>query len=272
MATTVSSLYHYPIKSLPGFATDALSFTAEAVEGDRKYLLVSTTKNVMLTQRGHPQLALLKLAYDGDDGLKITAPTGDGNPAEVTLDLAKPASGPATEISLWKDRVQVASVDAAVDAFFSDYLGEPVMLATNAPGFTRTRHKDVGSFSLGMADGYPLLIISEASLADLNSRLDNPVVMARFRPNVVVSGCEAFAEDSWQQFSIGETRFQNAGTCERCVLINVDPATAETSKEPFKTLVSYRRVDGEARFGINAVYDRPGTIQKGQPITTAPHS
>lgn len=268
MAVTVSALYHYPIKSLPGLATDSLSFTAKAVAGDRKYLLVNTAKNVMLTQRGHPQLALLKLSAAGQDALIITAPSG----AAVRLDTTLASSGMSAEIALWKDTVKVASVDAAVDAFFSDYLGEPVMLATNAPGFVRTRHKAAGSFSLGMADGYPLLIVSEASLADLNGRLATPVTMARFRPNVVVTGCAAFAEDSWPEFTIGEIPFTNAGLCQRCVLINVDPATAETSKQPFATLIGYRSIEGKARFGVNAIYRQPGTIKKGQPVMAAPLS
>lgn len=269
MATTVSALFHYPIKSLPGFATDSLTLTETAVEGDRKYLLVNTEKGTMLTQRGHPQLALLQLAFSGQDRLSITAPDGGGT---VELRLSTPATGPSVQVPLWKDTVSVASVDAAVDEFFSDYLAEPVMLATNASGYTRTRHKDVGSFSLGMADGYPLLMASEASLADLNSQLTEPVAMARFRPNVVLSGCGAFAEDGWQDFTIGAIPFKNAGLCDRCVLINVDPTTAKTSKEPFATLIRYRTIDGKARFGINAIYGETGAIKKGQPVVAAPLS
>lgn len=272
MAMTVSQLYHYPVKSLPGFASDSLSFTPEAVVNDRRYLLVNKDSSKMLTQRGHPQLALLKLSYvdSGDalapEALAIEAPSG----ARVVLPMARPAEGPSYEVKLWSDIVQVAGVDPAVDEFFSDYLQEPISLTTNAPGFTRIREKETGPFAVGMADGYPLLICSEESLADLNGRLAEPVTMQRFRPNVVVSGGSAFGEDDLTDFAIGASQFTKAKLCDRCVLINVDPLTAATSKEPFATLASYRMIEGKARFGILTTYQGSGTIKKGQPVLAAP--
>lgn len=275
MAITITDLYQYPVKSLPGLAVDSLTLTADGVKNDRKFLLVNTETSAMLTQRGHPQLALLILSYRDDDTLIITAPSG----ASIAVPMnEQSADGERFSVQVWSDTVEVASFAGddgqRFNSFFSDYLQEPVALTTNAPGFARVRNKPVGRFTVGMADGYPLLICSEASLGDLNSKLGErqlePVSMMRFRPNIVVSGVDAFGEDSWQDFGIGdELKLSKADLCDRCVLVNVDPITAGTSNEPLATLIKHRLIDNKARFGIRAIFHGEGRIEKGQPVKAA---
>lgn len=281
MAITIKDLYIYPVKSLPGIAADSLTLTADGVLNDRKFLLVNTETSTMLTQRGHPQLALLILSYRDDDTLLITAPSGASIAIPMNDQQPSEESGEQFSVQVWSDTVKVASFAGEMghrfNEFFSDYLQEPVALTTNAPGFARVRHKPVGSFTVGMADGYPLLICSEASLHDLNHKLGarqlEPVSMMRFRPNIVVAGVDAFAEDDWQDFVIGDQlKLSKADLCDRCVLINVDPITAGTSKEPLATLIKHRLIDNKARFGIRAIFHGEGSIEKGQPIKTAPQA
>lgn len=268
---TISQLYQYPIKSLPGLVVDSLTLTTTGVANDRRFILVNSETQKMLTQRGHPQLATLTLEFIDPGTLRIAAPSGD----EVRFTLREPSTDARVlTVQVWSDTVQLAAIDPEVDAFFARFLGEPVVLATNAPGFRRVRTKSVGTFTVGMADGYPLLICNEASLADLNSQLDTAAVMARFRPNIVVAGPAAYAEDDWQDFTIGEggegdtgaLRLSKGDLCDRCVLINVDPATGQKSKEPLATLIRTRTIDKAARFGIRAIFHDEGIITKGQPI------
>lgn len=265
---TISQLYQYPIKSLPGLAVDSLMLTETGVANDRRFILVNSETQKMLTQRGHPQLATLTLEFAGPQTLRIAAPSGD----EVHFTLREPTKdAKVMTVKVWSDTVQLAAIEPEVDAFFARFLGEPVVLATNAPGFRRVRTKEVGTFTVGMADGYPLLICNEASLASLNSQLDSPAVMARFRPNIVVAGPAAYAEDDWQDFTIGRKgegalRLSKGDLCDRCVLINVDPATGTPSKEPLATLIRTRTIDKAARFGIRAIFHDAGTIKKGQPV------
>lgn len=271
---TISQLYQYPIKSLPGLAVDSLTLTETGVANDRRFILVDSETQKMLTQRGHPQLATLTLEFVDPKTLRIAAPSGD----EVRFTLREPPQdAKVMTVKVWSDTVQLAAIDPEVDAFFTRFLGEPVVLATNAPGFRRVRTKPVGTFTVGMADGYPLLICNEASLAKLNSQLDTPAVMERFRPNIVVTGPAAYAEDDWQDFIIGEgsekgqgsqgaLRLSKGDLCDRCVLINVDPATGQTAKEPLATLIRTRTIDKAARFGIRAIFHDAGTITKGQPV------
>ena len=120
-------------------------------------------------------------------------------------------------------------------------------------------------------DGFPFLLIGEASLDDLNGRLEQSVQMRRFRPNLVINGSEAFAEDRMKRVKIGELSFQVAKPCGRCRVTNVDPETGGFyGKDPLKTLVSYRRQNGEALFGQNLIHEQQGLLQIGDELQTLP--
>jgi uncharacterized protein len=123
----------------------------------------------------------------------------------------------------------------------------------------RAQPGDIVSF----ADGYPLLLISEASLADLNQRLETPLEMRRFRPNLVISGCEPYAEDRLRTLRIGGVSFRAVKRCERCMVTTVDPDTAERGREPLRTLARYRLEEGKVWFGMNLIHDGPGRLSLG---------
>ncbi|HEY1534819.1 MAG TPA: MOSC domain-containing protein, partial [Polyangiaceae bacterium] len=127
----------------------------------------------------------------------------------------------------------------------------------------RARAGDIVSF----ADGYPFLLISEASLEDLNARLDEPITMDRFRPNIVVSGTEPYAEDGYSQVRLGELWFRGVKRCDRCVVTTIDPLTGERGSEPLRTLAKYRLEDQRVWFGMNLIHDGTGMLRVGDPVT-----
>mgnify|MGYP001828911861 CR=1 FL=1 len=128
------------------------------------------------------------------------------------------------------------------------------------PAFSRATDQ------VGFADGFPFLLISQASLDDLNRRLAQPVAMLRFRPNLVVAGCEAFAEDGWRRIRVGELEFRVAKPCSRCIIPTIDPSTGQRGVEPLRTLNSYRRRGNKVYFGQNLVHESAGRLAVGMPV------
>ncbi|HBL54839.1 MAG TPA: hypothetical protein DDZ36_02830 [Deltaproteobacteria bacterium] len=125
----------------------------------------------------------------------------------------------------------------------------------------------VGEYQAAFSDAYPLLLISEASLNDLNNRLPEPVAMKRFRPNLVVNNTKPYEEDSWKKIIIGECEFQVVKPCSRCILTTVDPETGEFSgKEPLRTLATYRKQSGNVMFGQNLIATIKGKLEVGMPV------
>ena len=153
--------------------------------------------------------------------------------------------------------------------WFSDWLGTPVRLVHIADGYIR-RVNEKYTISpddhTGFSDGYPILLASEESLQDLNTHLETPVPMNRFRPNLVVKGCEAFAEDTWKRIRIGEVELAVVKPCARCVVTTIDKETLEKSKEPLKTLGKYRRHELGAIFGQNVIPLNEGRLRLGMNV------
>jgi uncharacterized protein YcbX len=116
---------------------------------------------------------------------------------------------------------------------------------------------------VSFADGFPFLMISEESLADLNRRLADPLPMNRFRPNLVVAGGEPYAEDGWERIEIGGVRLRVVKPCARCLVTTTDQATGERGSEPLRTLATYRKVNGEVMFGQNVVHENAGHLRTG---------
>jgi hypothetical protein len=184
-------------------------------------------------------------------------------------DLAiDPAAEGRMEVVVWGDAVQASPAGADADAWLSGFLGLPCRLVcfpddavrSVDPGFARP------SDQVGFADGFPFLLISQASLDDLNGRVDEAVSMLRFRPNLVVDGCDAYAEDDWRRIRIGDIEFRVAKPCSRCVIPTIDPATGLRGQEPLRTLMSYRRRDNKVYFGQNLIHDGFGRLAVGMPL------
>lgn len=253
----ISELNIYPIKSLKGISVDSAVIERRGLEFDRRWMLTSADGQ-FLTQREFPKMATVGVEIR-DSGLLVTA---DGITAMVVP--FEPATGDEVTVEVWGTTSEAVRYGDGVNQWFSQVLGAEVKLhyMPDSAGRDITERFNHGKDQVSFADGYPQLVISEASLADLNERLrrsaDTPVgsserteesdksvgaplLMNRFRPNIVVQGSEAFAEDDWKVMKFGDSVFRSTKPCARCVMTTVDQAKGEfTGKEPLKTLATYR--------------------------------
>ncbi|GAB5559947.1 MAG: MOSC domain-containing protein [Synoicihabitans sp.] len=266
----LSRLRIHPIKSCRGFEVTTATVDELGLAGDRRYQVVNH-QGAPFTQRSHAKLAQVSAHYHGDNLVISAADHGD---CQVSRSLE---SSDIIETEVWSAR-GLRATDCGEDSsvFFSELLGEAARLVCVGNAFNRPV-KNNPQDRVGFADAYPLLIISEASLADLNTIIkDNgaePVPMESFRPNLVVSDCEAYAEDTWSELSIGSTHFRAGGPCERCIMTTLDPQSgAKRGPEPLRTLASYRRdPNGSAVwFGQNLINTtKTGTLQVGDQVSLA---
>lgn len=259
----LSGLFIYPVKSCAGIALSESAVDPFGLRYDRRWM-VTTPRGEFITQREVPAMALVRVTI-APPHLRISAP---GLP-ELTLALDPMGGRPVTTM-IWKDRVSVVAPDHRADDWFSRVVGQEVVLAympnavvrevdlTYAPAGGRT----------GFADGFPFLIVGEASLADLNARLARPLPMNRFRPNLVVSGSLPFAEDGWRSIRIGNIPMEVVKPCARCVVTTTDQVTGRRDgDEPLRTLASFRRrPEAKVMFGQNAVHYGQGVLRIGDPV------
>jgi uncharacterized protein YcbX len=251
------------LKSAQGIALREMPLDDRGPAGDRRWMLVDPA-GVMLSQRDLPRMALIQVTRGSPD-LLCTAP--GMRPLRVPRPV--PGSTPRISAQLFDDAVDVQLADDQAHAWFAQYLGVPCRLVYQPDDAFRQVNRIYAAQGVGvsLADGFPLLLIGQSSLDDLNRRLEHPVEMRRFRPNLVVAGSEAFAEDGWSQIRVGKVEFALAKACVRCSIPAVDPETAEIGKEPIRTLATYRRRGSDVFFGWNIVPGAPGTIRVGDPVT-----
>jgi len=258
----VSRIFVYPIKSCAGIEVASADLTVRGLAGDRRYMLVDAAGR-FLTQRQHPQMALLKPAF-ADEGFTVTAPGRD--PLHLPAGLAERGHQTCT-VRIWRDQVEATLADSDTNVWFSEFLGFACGLVYLADHQHRAVTHAAAAFDdeVGFADGAPLLLISDASLAGLNRRLDQPVGIERFRPNLFVTADQPHAEDEWHSVTIGEARLEVAWPCSRCGLICVDPDSGQRDPggEPLQTLTAYRRRDRAVYFGQNLIPRSLGTINVG---------
>lgn len=258
---SVSRLFVYPVKSCSGVMVDEAVVGATGFELDRRWL-VAGEDGVFLSQRRHPRLALVKV-HVGGNRLWLEAP----NLPVIEVPLER-EPGPTVEVTVWGD--DCVALDEGRDAaeFFSVHLGSSARLVRLADDDVRPLSSSSAQPGdrISFADGFPFLLLSEASLEGLNRRLSLPVPMDRFRPNIVVSGCPAHAEDSWRQLRIGDVDFRVAKACARCVITTTDQETGDRSPEPLRTLATYRVRDSQVLFGQNLIHGGRGSIRVGDPV------
>jgi len=261
--TTLSSLIYYPIKACRGFEVQSAQVECMGLEHDRRMMVV-TTEGKFLTQREYPRLAHVTPALK--DGTLILSAAGYDS-----IHLAIRSSGTPWPVDIWRSR-GVHAIDQGDEAaqWFSDWLRASVRLVHIADGYQRKLNPQYAVHEddhTGFADGYPILLISEESLQDLNTRLvEGPVPMNRFRPNLVVRGCKPYAEDTWNKIKIGDVELAVVKPCPRCVVTTIDKATLEQSKEPLKTLGKYRKHELGAIFGQNVIPLNRGSLQLGMNV------
>ncbi len=267
----VGALHVYPVKSLR--ATSARSAAVEpwGLAGDRRWMLVDALTRVAVTQREQPGLARVDARPTEGGGVRLTVPGYD------PVDVGVPPPGPLETARLFSRKVELLPADAAATRGLSGYLGREVLLAhLDEPA--RRRPIDPAyarpGETVSLADGFPLLVTTTASLAALNELIaggdrpeEGPLPMARFRPNVVVDGTAAWAEDDWRRIRIGEVRFRVAKPCARCVITTTDQVTGARGQEPLRTLARHRNAGGGVLFGQNLVPEGPGTLRVGDALT-----
>jgi uncharacterized protein YcbX len=231
------------------------------IDHARRFLLVDAAGQ-FVTQRTRPALALVRTDIVGPS-LVIDAP-GSGS---ITVPLAP--EGPRRTVRIWRDDVGAVVVGGPASALLSQHLGLACSLVFMPDDVVRPvdpRYGEPGD-RVGFADGYPILLAARASLADLNARLDAPVPMERFRPNLVVDGGLPFDEDRHRRARIGALALRMPKRCSRCQVTLVDQGSAAIGKEPLRALASYRRTGNKVFFGQNAIPDGEGLLALGDEVT-----
>lgn len=259
----VTELNIYPVKSLRQVSLSSSYLEVFGLQHDRRWMIVDEQGN-MITQRQQPRLCLIQPELL-DNRISLSA---DGMPG-IIIDI--PATSSRT-VTVWEDECKAYDAGDAVAKWLSDFL--PVNCRLVYFPDNEFRQVDLTYAKQGertaFSDGFPLLLISQASLDDLNQKLsDNhqlPVRMNRFRPNLVVSGCDPFAEDDWKMIRIGNINMRVVKPCSRCVIPNINIETAVREKEPARTLAAYRKQDNKVFFGQNVIAENTGQLTTGMPV------
>jgi uncharacterized protein YcbX len=258
----ISQLYIYPIKSLGGIALNKAIVTDRGFEYDRRWMLVDHN-NLFISQRENPQMALMKLQIT-DAGIKIDYPVKNSS----FIIPFQPQTNEFADVTIWDDTCAGQFVSDEADEWFSNVLDIKCRLVYMPDETERiadrryAHHNAIVSF----ADGYPFLLIGQASLDDLNNRLTESLPMDRFRPNIVFAGGEPFQEDAMHTFTIGDIVFRGVKLCARCIMTTIDQATGTKNKEPLKTLAQYRFKDNKILFGQNIIHEGLGEISVGDQL------
>lgn len=260
---SISHLYVYPIKSLGGIELSAARLTDRGIEHDRRWMLVDED-NRFLTQREFPQMALLRAAIHANE---LTVYEKGNEVDKISVKLY-PTGSELIKVQVWDDTCDAIQMNDDVNQWFSQKLNRMCKLVYMPDASKRgvdegyALQEDLTGFS----DGFPVLMIGQASLDDLNSRLEIAVPMNRFRPNIVFTGGTAFEEDTMKHFQINGIDFYAVKPCARCVVTTTDQETGITAKEPLKTLSTYRTGNNKVYFGQNILYKNEGIIKVGDEL------
>lgn len=262
---SVTGLFTYPIKSCRGIALPAAEILDRGIAHDREWLVVDSDGRFM-TQRRWPSLARVEVSLL-PDGLSVVA---DGM---SMLEIANPVlTGVRREVTVWNDTCTSRSAGPEAAVWFSDLLGVACELVWMPPGEARQVDQKFArpGDRVAFADGFPFLLISQRSLDELNRRLERPVPMDRFRPNIVVDGCAPHAEDGWARITIGDVDFAVVKPCARCIITTTDQRTGRRMEEPLATLARYRTMNRKVLFGQNLVHSGRGVIRVGDACSVEP--
>ncbi len=258
--TTLASIHIYPIKSLGGFSVPQVRLTDRGLEHDRRWMLIDPVGS-FLSQRKCPAMACLHCVPQVM-GFRVTD-IRNGNTIDIPWSLG---DGERVLAKVWDDEVELLLADARMHTWFSETLQRPLRLAYMPSSTLRITDPRYAQVPVALNDSFPALILSQASLDHLNSRLATPVPMDRFRPNFVMSGGLAFQEDGWKEMTIGEQGFSMLKPCSRCIITSTDQQTGERSPEPLRTLSTYRSVGNKVRFGMYAVFPEGGEVRIGDVV------
>lgn len=255
---TLSGMYIYPVKSLAGISVPCWPVTETGLLHDRKWMLIDKNRQ-FLSQRKLPRMALIKTALSEND-LILSAPGMENLALPLT-----PEGGEIIDCTIWRDQCDARSASPEADQWLSRFLNTDCRLVYQPDD--AIRQVDLvyahAADQVSFADGFPFLIISENSLVSLNHEMGLDLSMARFRPNLVIAGCPAYAEDGWREIRIGAIDFRLPKPCSRCPVPAIDPKTAQIGKEPLTTLNRVRKWQNKVYFGQNALHDQCGMLTVG---------
>jgi uncharacterized protein len=263
----LSEIYVYPVKSLGGVSLEETEITDRGLQYDRRWMLVDEN-NRFLSQREYPQLAIFEITLF-TDYLRIM----DSRSSKGVIVKLEPQFSEITGViktTVWDDKVEAWHISKLVDDFFTEALGIPtrlVYMPEESHRKTDAQYALSGDEITSFSDGYPILIIGQSSMDDLNNRMAEPLSILRFRPNFVFTGGNEFEEDEWHEFNIGNVRFFGVKPCARCVMTTVNPLTGEKKgKEPLLTLNKYRKAGNKILFGQNVLISQLGSVSVGDNI------
>lgn len=267
MTISLRSIHVYPVKALGGISLAHSLVTRRGLQNDRRFLVVDADHQ-FLTQREHPKMATVWVEIENGE---VTFSAADVDSVSFS---ATPKEVPTRTVQVWSSHVRAHTVTPEADQWLSDYLGVDVRLVYMPDSAERrinpiyAKNGEIVSF----ADGYPLLIASEESLTDLNARIvkngGQPLPMNRFRPNLVISGCEPYAEDKLGDIVIGDAVFRAVKPCTRCQVTTTDQAEGMVrGPEPLQTLATYRDSANGVIFGMNVIPVTLGTIRVGDAVS-----
>lgn len=260
MSLHLASIHVYPVKSLGGFATDSTQLTDRGLQHDRRWMLVDE-QGKFLSQRELAAMACLHCSPAGE-GFRVHD-LRDGASLQLPWSIAE---GESQRAQLWSATLTMLHGDPAWDAWFSTQLERPVRLVYMPDASKRRTDGRYATGITALSDAFPYLIISQASLDDLNTRLPEPVGMERFRPNLVIGGGVPYQEDEWQEIRIGELSLKVVKACARCVIITTDQHSGERNKEPLRSLAKYRALGNKVHFGMYAMGSGTGLLHKGDDV------
>jgi uncharacterized protein YcbX len=259
----LTHIYIYPVKSLGGISVPEAEVSERGPVNDRRWMIVDE-KGRFVSQREHARLALLQCELQGEEILIRKKGSG-----EVLLRLPRALEeGEEISATIWKNKVRALLAEEPAHVAISDFLefsGRFVYMPEDSHRIVDPKY--VPEMELvSFADGFPYLLIGQASLDDLNARLEVPVPMDRFRPNFVVEGGQPNEELEWAQLRIGEVNFEGRKPCARCTVTTVDQETAEKGKEPLRTLSRYMRQGEKVIFGENLIVTSDGMVRVGDGV------
>lgn len=258
----LSQIWIYPVKSLGGISVQRANVLPKGLQHDRRWMLVDHTGK-FLSQRQVPLLSQFKTRID-DDTIVI-----QHHDDHVVVHPGQAEGETIPQAQIWDDIVSTKEVSTVHSKWFSERLGidcKLVFFPEENPRAVDPGYK-INDDHTSLSDAYPFLIIGQASLDDLNSRLSEPVPINRFRPNFVFTGGTPYEEDSWRNFSIGDNTFAGVKLCSRCIMTTVNPETGARGSEPLKTLSTYRSKNNKIYFGQNAIALEANVVSVGDLIT-----
>lgn len=261
MSYLLEEILIFPVKSLGGISLKKATVLTKGLALDRRWMLVDES-GLFLSQRSFPKMALISTSLS-ENGLDFTHAEFPNLPFQIGLEEQLSQK---MEVSVWEHTFSANLVGPKADEWFSKVLGRPCHLVRMNESPLRLKKIKISNSEteLSFADGYPILIAGQSSLEDLNQRLEHPIEMLRFRPNLVFSGGTAFTEDTWGAFQLGKAKLKGIKPCARCQMITVNPASGTIeSPEPLKTLATYRKDGNKVLFGANFICIEEGEIAVG---------